>query len=144
MNETDRAYIAGLIDGEGTITLVRNHSKYRSPSVSIASTSIELLEYTQAATKNIKSTIISKKVYKEHHKPSYALNYRHNAALDLLTEIYPYLKEKSKVYRAQILLNEYKAVTNRGGHYTEDKLKTKLDFEYRFFHPDLNHINKLT
>jgi hypothetical protein len=43
------AYIAGLIDGEGTITLTRLHAREnRRLVVSIANTEIELLNYVRA------------------------------------------------------------------------------------------------
>ena len=46
MNETEKAYIAGIIDGEGSIMLQRFHAKeYPSPCVSIASTTLELLKW---------------------------------------------------------------------------------------------------
>lgn len=44
MIETEKAYIAGIIDGEGSIMLTRFHkNQYHSPCVSISSTDIELL-----------------------------------------------------------------------------------------------------
>ncbi|MFU8891016.1 MAG: hypothetical protein ACNA76_05070 [Anaerosomatales bacterium] len=42
------AYAAGLIDGEGTVTLSRNHSgKMRSPVISMTSTTPEVLRFMQ-------------------------------------------------------------------------------------------------
>ena len=44
--DTDAAYIAGLVDGEGTITLSRRHREdTRQLVVSIANTEVHLLEY---------------------------------------------------------------------------------------------------
>lgn len=46
MLETEKAYIAGIIDGEGSIMLQKFHSnEFPAPCVSIASTSLELLEW---------------------------------------------------------------------------------------------------
>ena len=46
MKDTEKAYIAGIIDGEGSIMLQRIHSnEHPSPCVSIASTTYELLEW---------------------------------------------------------------------------------------------------
>ena len=46
MLETEKAYIAEIIDGEGSIMLTRFHkNEYHSPCVSIASTDLELLEW---------------------------------------------------------------------------------------------------
>lgn len=45
----EKYYIAGIIDGEGSIMLQRFHKgEYPSPCVSIASTNIELLESINA------------------------------------------------------------------------------------------------
>ncbi|MBT2687472.1 LAGLIDADG family homing endonuclease [Bacillus sp. ISL-47] len=46
MNNWEAAYIAGIIDGEGTITLTRMHaSEHRRPCITIASTDMELLAF---------------------------------------------------------------------------------------------------
>jgi len=48
MLDWEAAYIAGIIDGEGTITLTRMHRKEnRRPCITIASTDKELLLYVQ-------------------------------------------------------------------------------------------------
>jgi len=46
MTELELAYLAGIIDGEGSIMLLKYHkSEYPSPCISISSTDIELLEW---------------------------------------------------------------------------------------------------
>ncbi|MDQ1144432.1 hypothetical protein QE429_001259 [Bacillus sp. SORGH_AS 510] len=46
MENWEAAYIAGIIDGEGSITLTRMHKKeHRRPCITIASTDKELLSY---------------------------------------------------------------------------------------------------
>ncbi|WP_245805876.1 hypothetical protein [Bacillus alkalicellulosilyticus] len=48
MEETDYAYLAGIIDVEGTITLTRQHSnEHRRPVITIASTDYEILLFIQ-------------------------------------------------------------------------------------------------
>jgi hypothetical protein len=73
MEPWEAAYIAGIIDGEGTITLTRIHEKeHRHPCVTIASTDKELLIYLQSLTEG---TINNKKNYNpERHKDSFTLN----------------------------------------------------------------------
>ncbi|MDN5321890.1 MAG: hypothetical protein PWQ67_344 [Clostridia bacterium] len=88
---TQCAYIAGIIDGEGTITLT-SHKKgcHPSPTISIASTDIELLEWIKT-TLNA-GTIAKKRNYNpERHKDSWSLMIRHNNAYELLKCIEPYL-----------------------------------------------------
>lgn len=46
MTSEEKAYIAGIIDGEGSIMLLKFHkNQYPAPCVSVASTTLELLEY---------------------------------------------------------------------------------------------------
>jgi hypothetical protein len=132
MRDEIKSYIAGIIDGEGSIMLISNHkNQLPSPCISISSSTIELLEWIKSAT-NV-GTIIKKKNYNpEYHKNSYTYYLRNDKALWLLSEIYPYLVLNSKKKRARLLLSEYKNVTLRNGRYTEATLNAKNDFYERF------------
>lgn len=56
----EKAYIAGIIDGEGSIMLIKFHNnQFPAPCVSISSTTIELLQWIKSITKM--GTIKSKK-----------------------------------------------------------------------------------
>lgn len=62
MTETEKAYIAGIIDGEGSVMLQRIHkNEHPSPCVSITSTTLELLEWVKDTVG--KGRVISKKNY---------------------------------------------------------------------------------
>jgi len=132
MKEIIKSYIAGIIDGEGSIMLISNHkNQMPSPCISISSSTLELLEWIKSKTKV--GTITKKKNYNpEYHKNSYTYYIRNDKALWLLGEIYPYLVLNSKKKRAELLLSEYKNVTPRNGKYTDDMLKAKKDFYERF------------
>lgn len=73
MNKVESAYIAGIIDGEGSITLTRIHrNEFRRPCITISSTDKELLLYVQSLTNG---DIINKKNYNpSKHKDSYTLS----------------------------------------------------------------------
>ena len=131
--EKDFIYTAGLIDGEGTIGLVKaNKNQFKSPYVSVSSTTFELVDYL----KNTYGGYISKhKVYQDHHKQSYSWKINFHKAIEFIKNILPYLKEPEKIRRANLIINEYSKVTKRNGKYSSNELKSKLDFEYRFFHP---------
>lgn len=132
MTELEKGYVAGLIDGEGTISLQKVHStdKFRAPCIEMTSTTLSILE----KMKELAGGSISKqKVYKENWKQSWHWQTRYNKAIDLLAEIKDYLLEPKKSYRANLIVNEYKNVTPRNGNYNEEKLAAKLDFEERFF-----------
>lgn len=92
----EAAYLAGIIDGEGSITLTRMHeSEHRRPCITISSTDMELLVYIQSVNGG---TIINKKNYKpSFHKDSYTLNIKTKSiVMNLLVHIYPYLRVDKK------------------------------------------------
>ena len=69
LNDIDASYIAGLIDGEGTITLTRKHrNENRQLCVSISSTEIDLLNFVLSATGVGKIT--NKQASESHHAHS--------------------------------------------------------------------------
>lgn len=132
MEATEAAYFAGIIDGEGTITLSHaNNAKYRTPIVSFPSTSSTLIEYFKEVCGG---TVVSKKTYKEHHLPSWECRLNYNVAISFLREILPYLKHAEKRRRASMLIEQYPAVTVRNGKYTPEQHRLKMQFEEEFFH----------
>lgn len=127
----DAAYIAGLIDGEGTITLSRKHrNENRHIVVSISNTERELLEYVLTSVGAGKIT--SKKTSKEHHTQSYTYAISNRQALDLLEQITRYLKTYKRL-RAELVLKSYIALTPRNGYYTPELLKQREEFIQIFF-----------
>ncbi|WP_194191205.1 LAGLIDADG family homing endonuclease [Clostridium chrysemydis] len=132
MKDTDKAYIAGLIDGEGSIMLQRIHrSTYPSPVVSVTSTTIEILHYLKDIIGH--GTITKKTNYNpEKHKDCYTYILTYDKAINLLKDIYPYLIIKIKKERAKLIIDEYKSVTLRNGRYSKEQLALKLDFYNRF------------
>lgn len=132
MSPEERAYIAGIIDGEGSIMLIKFHNnQHPAPCINVSSASIELLEWIVKTTKM--GRIQSKKNYKPHkHQASYTYSVRYNDAIQLLDEIEPYLVIPQKKLRAKLILNEYKRLTPRNGRYSPELLKAKEDFYQRF------------
>ncbi|WP_026575989.1 LAGLIDADG family homing endonuclease [Bacillus sp. UNC438CL73TsuS30] len=133
MEGWEAAYIAGIIDGEGSISLTRMHeNEYRRPCISIASTDKELLIYVQTLTRGILNT---KKNYNpERHKNSFTLNIKNkDDVLSILRQISPYLRVDKKRKRALWILKNYEKVTPRNGKYNTELLGKKIDFEEKFF-----------
>ncbi|GAA0352708.1 LAGLIDADG family homing endonuclease [Bacillus horti] len=133
MRETEAAYLAGIIDGEGTITLTRMHaSENRRPIISIASTDIELLKFTKGLVGGV---ITSKKNYNPNkHRSSFVLQIKNKEnVLTTLGLILPYLRVTSKINRATYIINNYDRVTIRNGRYTPEQLRLKKEFENHFF-----------
>ena len=132
MTSEEASYIAGIIDAEGSIMLLKfHHNQQPSPCISIASTSLELLEWIKQ--KSGYGVIKSKKNYKPlKHINSYTYTVRYDDAIDLLSKIEPYLVVVSKKIRTQMIINEYKQLTPRNGRYSSELINAKQDFYNRF------------
>lgn len=131
LSEVEAAYIAGIIDGEGTITLTRTHrGENRRPVVSISSTELPLLTYIRSV---IGAGRITGKVRSQaHHSPSYTYYITSRQALTLLARVRPFLRTY-KFKRACLLVEEYQSVTPRNGRYTEELRAARVQLENRFF-----------
>lgn len=127
LTPTQAAYIAGLVDGEGTVTLTRKHrNENRQLSISISNTEKMLLEYvhrTVAAGK-----ITRKRTTKACHTPSYTYAVYNRQALNLLIQIQPYL-HTYKAHRAELIVRNYIALTPRNGKYTAEQRRARTAFE---------------
>jgi len=127
ISTTDAAYIAGLIDGEGTITLTRKHkNENRQLAVSISSTEKYMLEFVKQCLGVGKLT--NKRVSQPHHSPSFAYAIYNRQALELLKQIQPFLKSY-KAKRCALVLKDYIALTPRNGKYSELRKQERARFE---------------
>lgn len=134
MSEVELAYLAGLIDGEGTITLCkpRASSKYKVPQISMASTSYELIKIVADMTGI--GHVSQKKKYQDHHSQSYTWQCTNSKqVIALLRALLPYLRESLKWKRAKKLVSEWSSVTQRNGKYAEEQEALKLRLESEFF-----------
>jgi hypothetical protein len=121
------AYIAGLVDGEGTITLTRLHAnENRRLVVSIASTEFQLLKYVIGQVGAGKIT--RKRTTSDLHTPSYCYAITSRQALALLRQISPHLRSYKR-QRADLALEHYESLTPRNGKYTDDRLAKRRKFE---------------
>ena len=133
MYDWEASYIAGIIDGEGSITLTRWHTKeHRRPCISIASTDLELLMYVQSLTGG---KINSKRNYNpDKHKDSFTLTVlKKDEVFSSLQSILPFLRIEKKKLRAKWILDHYESVTIRNGKYNAEQLLIKTNFENDFF-----------
>ena len=131
MSLADAAYLAGLIDGEGTITLSRiNRNKYRALVVTVSNTELAILKYVQAITGVGKIT--NKRITKPTHTPSFTYQVSNRQALDMLGQIAEYLRSH-KAARAQLALKDYLPLTPRNGRYSTEQLEKRELFIERFF-----------
>lgn len=121
------AYVAGLIDGEGTVTLSRHHAgENRRLVISVANTELRLLEVLVEAAGA--GRITRKRTTSERHAPSFCYAIWSRQALDLLRQIIPYLRSYKR-QRAEIALARYCALTPRNGRYTPVLRAARAAFE---------------
>jgi hypothetical protein len=124
------AYIAGIIDGEGTITLTRLHAREnRRLVVSIANTEAELLNFVHSEIGAGKIT--RKRTTSPQHTPSFCYAVSSRQALDLLRQIVRYLRSYKR-QRAELALENYEEVTPRNGKYTAAQDIARKAFENSF------------
>lgn len=124
---TDAAYIAGLIDGEGTVTLTRKHkNENRQLAVTISNTEWSLLEYCRESIGAGKIT--NKLTARAHHTPSYTYAVYNRQALALLEQIQKYLRGY-KARRSRVILTYYLELTPRNGKYSSELKHRRAQFE---------------
>lgn len=125
----DAAYIAGIIDGEGTITLTRkNRNENRQLAVTISSNERYLLEFIRQTIGAGKIT--NKRTAKPEHAPHFTYSLFNRQALALIQKIAPYLRTYKRD-RATLILQEYLRLTPRNGYYTDQIRAERERFEQR-------------
>ena len=126
------AYTAGLVDGEGTISLTKCHSteKFRHPIVSMTNTTFELIDFMH---KTYGGTVRKVKIKKANWKQAWVWSCHRTAAIACLEQITPFLLEPKKKRRAEMILGYYRKLTLRNGRYTPEQEEQKLSFEEDFF-----------
>jgi hypothetical protein len=123
-------YVAGLVDGEGTIAMSR---KYRTGNrqlfVIISSTERPILEHVLRIVGAGKIT--NKRTYRKHHTPSGAYSIANRQALKLLEQIESHL-QSYKRRRARLVLKDYLKLTPRNGKYTATQIARRERFVEKF------------
>ncbi len=123
-------YIAGLIDGEGTITLTRVHrNENRRLVVSISNNELALLQFVREVVGG--GRITRKRTYNPRHAPSFTYQISSRQALELLRQTAPLLKSY-KAARAHLAVADYVRLTPRNGKYGPELRTRRSEFEARF------------
>lgn len=128
--DTEAAYAAGLFDGEGSVTLTRNHPlRWPSPQVSVASNDREVLEWLKGRFGGV---ITTKKPRLSTHSISFDWKLTDRRALAFLRLISPYLLIYRKQRRVELLLTDYIACTPRNGRYSPEMAARKEELVRQF------------
>ena len=130
LSPVDAGYVAGILDGEGTVTLVRRHAKDRRQLVvSVSSTEPSILEWLKDTIGVGKIT--SKRTTSDRHAPGYTYSISNRQALDLLRQVASLLRSYKRG-RVQLALDDYLDLTPRNGKYSPDLSHRRNQFERRF------------
>jgi len=130
ISREDAAYIAGLVDGEGTLSLSHRHrNENRQFVISISNTEARLLNYVSRTVGA--GRITCKRIGKSNHTPSGTYVIDNRQALELLRQITPYLKTY-KAKRARLVLDQYLRLTPRNGKYTAAQKEARAAFITKF------------
>jgi hypothetical protein len=126
----EAAYLAGLIDGEGTITLTRRHANERRQLVlSISSTERALVEWSLTSIGVGKIT--GKRTSSAAHAPGLTYSVSNQQALNVLRQVVDYLRSY-KQRRARLALARYDELTPRNGKYSGSQDAERRRFEDEF------------
>jgi len=134
MEDTIRAYIAGLIDGEGCITITRRKVKrlktdnwFYEPQVIVSNTDKRLSDFLLDLCGGWVATVT--KTQKECHKPSYHWKITGDNMRRLLKDIIPYLRIKKEQARIVLQFPSYKGNGHKAR--TQEELKGQEDLWLR-------------
>jgi hypothetical protein len=113
LSPEEAAYLAGLIDGEGTVTLTRRHANERRQIVlSISSTERALVEWTLMSIGVGKIT--GKRTSSAAHAPGLTCSVSNQQALNVLCQVVGYMRSYKQL-RARLALARYDESTPRSG-----------------------------
>ncbi len=120
----DAAYIAGFLDGEGCISLGRVHCYDKNANttyllrVQICNTSPGVMDWI--ALKVGYANVCKKKKRNEHYKDIWVWGLSGRRAIDLLEQLYPYLKVKK--LQAEVAFEFSKTIAYPGQSKLDDKV----------------------
>jgi hypothetical protein len=120
ISETDKAYVAGFIDGEGCISISRREYIKRTPTpiytltVAVVSTNRDVLEYCRNLT-NLGAVMLGGLPRKDSHHQEFSWRISSRQAIDLLQLILPYLRIKREQADIAIAFQETFGKSPMGG-----------------------------
>lgn len=130
LDPVDAAYLAGLIDGEGSISLTRLHAgTNRQLLLTISSTEQALVHWALGRIGAGKVT--RKRAVAPGHAPGLTYAIANRQALAVLRQVTPYLRSYKR-QRAELVLAKYLDLTPRNGRYTPELRSARASFESEF------------
>ena len=126
LSAEEAAYLAGLIDGEGTVTLThKQKGAERHLAITISNTEYALLEWARNVVGAGKIT--NKSVSKKSYLPSFTYQIHSRQALSVLEQVVPFM-HGYKRDRSLLALRDYVRLTPRNGKYSAWQLEERNRF----------------
>ena len=114
-HQSKAAYLAGIIDGEGTIGLIRTGTNkghaYLSPYLRVTMTHLPTIDYIH---KMWGGSMRLHTKQQEHHKQAYTWQYSSQGAINILATIWPFLQTKRT--QAWLMFQFWANRTKRNGY----------------------------
>lgn len=132
-SDLEKAWVAGLFDGDGCVTLstTGDARPFRKPLIVVDSTDIEIL---RELIDLYGGSLIAKRRTSERHRQAWSWRiFGANKIRQFLLDILPFMRCSVKTQRARMLVHEFPTLTPRNGYYSAQMRELKLDFERRFF-----------
>lgn len=129
-SKTELAWAAGMIDGDGCITLTRSKSAFGKPTLVVDNTDESII---RELARLFGGSIVIKKRYQTHHRQAWS--WRRYGAQQVranLKAVLPYMRCEMKRERARMIVEEYNDVTTRNGYYTPEQKSSRQEWEQRF------------
>lgn len=127
------AYLAGLVDGEGSVLLEKTRSGFRRPALSVASTCLPILDWVKSKFGGCVPSSRKRDPRYRSEKIAHSWHLANDSAILLMKRILPHMHEPRKIARIQHILTHYKKCTPRNGQYSPQMLVAKMKFEEDFF-----------
>jgi len=144
LTEVEKAYLAGIIDGEGSIGISRDyrpnrrHSPFHRARMRITSTNLDLIEYLKTKVGDQgKYHICTRPSRDINRKTTYEIEMGDRLTAKLLHEVLPYLIVKRKHAENVLAFKETFEGFNRGKQIPMDIIKKREN--YFLMQKELNH-----
>ena len=119
MERTDLAYAAGIVDGEGCITISKSKMGNFQIQVRVVNTNEWLLQWLKFAFGGRVAPLNDNRKEERGWKPNYYWYLRTEETKEFLKLIYPYLRIKKT--QAEIVIKILKMRGKKGRHFSEEE-----------------------
>lgn len=146
MTKTELAYLAGIIDGEGTITLATGSGRpeHGRPFVQVSNTNYKLAEWIREKV-NIQFGFFEYDRHPEKQKKNFLFQWRGPFGAEILHLVLPYLILKRK--QAELVLDAWEGESKwneskRGKWCTNNPMPEELKQKRIAIHAEIRQLNK--